>query len=341
MPNHRFPRCMGGSPGRVVCFGEAMLRHSPAPEGWIGESVTLTGSPHAVTPGGAEYNVACALARLGGEATWVSAVPEAGASEVLEPARSAGVNLELVESAHPLGTYRVIPETATVEYDRSESAFAHLEPGAIDWRARLSGARWLVVSGITPLLGEGPLANWSAALTFAELEGTLVALDLNHRPQLGKFEELWAKVEPRLRQMHMLVLSPSALETMAGEASGRAVDELRKRWNLPYVACTWKQNLGDGRQSRWSVMAHPLGVASTETRPVTHNLVESLGGGDAWLAGAVDGLIGGLEAEAVCHRGDLLAALTQRTFGDLGEVTREQLSRLESIEGRCDVTGTG
>ena len=317
------------------------MRHSPAPEGWIGESVTLTGSPHAVTPGGAEYNVACALARLGGEATWVSAVPEAGASEVLEPARSAGVNLELVESAHPLGTYRVIPETATVEYDRSESAFAHLEPGAIDWRARLSGARWLVVSGITPLLGEGPLANWSAALTFAELEGTLVALDLNHRPQLGKFEELWAKVEPRLRQMHMLVLSPSALETMAGEASGRAVDELRKRWNLPYVACTWKQNLGDGRQSRWSVMAHPLGVASTETRPVTHNLVESLGGGDAWLAGAVDGLIGGLEAEAVCHRGDLLAALTQRTFGDLGEVTREQLSRLESIEGRCDMTGTG
>ena len=341
MPNHRFPHCMGGSLGRVVCFGEAMLRHSPAPEGWTGESVTLTGSPHAVTPGGAEYNVACALARLGGEATWVSAVPEAGASEVLEPARSAGVNLELVESAHPLGTYRVIPETATVEYDRSESAFAHLEPGAIDWRARLSGARWLVVSGITPLLGEGPLANWSAALTFAELEGTLVALDLNHRPQLGKFEELWAKVEPRLRQMHMLVLSPSALETMAGEASGRAVEELRKRWNLPYVACTWKQDLGDGRQSRWSVMAHPLGVASTETRPVTHNLVESLGGGDAWLAGAVDGLIGGLEAEAVCHRGDLLAALTQATFGDLGEVTREQLSRLESIEGRCDVTGTG
>ena len=341
MPNHRFPRCMGGSPGRVVCFGEAMLRHSPAPEGWTGESVTLTGSPHAVTPGGAEYNVACALARLGGEATWVSAVPEAGASEVLEPARSAGVNLELVESAHPLGTYRVIPETATVEYDRSESAFAHLEPGAIDWRARLSGARWLVVSGITPLLGEGPLANWSAALTFAELEGTLVALDLNHRPQLGTFEELWAKVEPRLRQMHMLVLSPSALETMAGEASGRAVEGLRKRWNLPYVACTWKQDLGDGRQSRWSVMAHPLGVASTEARPVTHNPVESLGGGDAWLAGAVDGLIGGLEAEAACHRGDLLAALTQRTFGDLGEVTREQLSRLESIEGRCDVTGTG
>ena len=341
MPNHRFPRCMGGSPGRVVCFGEAMLRHSPAPEGWTGESVTLTGSPHAVTPGGAEYNVACALARLGGEATWVSAVPEAGASEVLEPARSAGVHLELVESAHPLGTYRVLPEKASVEYDRSESAFAHLEPGAIDWRARLSGARWLVVSGITPLLGEGPLANWSAALTFAELEGTLDALDLNHRPQLGKFEELWSKVEPRLRQMHMLVLSPSALETMAGEASGRAVEELRKRWNLPYVACTWKQDLGDGRQSRWSVMAHPLGVASTETRPVTHNLVESLGGGDAWLAGAVDGLIGGLEAEAVCHRGDLLAALTQRTFGDLGEVTREQLSRLESIEGRCDVTGTG
>lgn len=341
MHNHRFPHSMGHSLGRVVCFGEAMLRHSPAPEGWAGRTIMLDGSPHAVTPGGAEYNVACALARLGGETTWVSAVPRAGANEVLELASSAGVNLELVESEHPLGSYRVIPGTESVEYDRSDSAFAHLEPGAIDWRARLSGARWLVVSGITPLLGEGPLSNWSAALTFAELEGTLVALDLNHRPQLGTFEELLDIIEPRLRQMHLLVLSPSALETMVGEASERAVERLRKRWNLPYIACTWKQDLGDGVQSRWSVMAHPLGVASTEARPVTHNPVEYLGGGDAWLAGAVDGLIDGLEAEAACHRGDLLAAMTQQTFGDLGEATREQLSRLESIEGRCDVTGTG
>lgn len=341
MPNHCFPLLMSGPPGRIVCFGEAMLRHSPNPEGWTGRTVMLDESAHAITPGGAEYNVACALSRLGREATWVSAVPEAGADEVLGPAINAGVTLELVESAHMLGTYRVIPKTASVEYDREDSAFAHLEPGAIDWRARLSGARWLVVSGITPLLGEGPLANWSAALTFAELEGTMVALDLNHRPQLGTFEELWTKIEPRLRQIHMLVLSPSALETLAGEANERAVEDLRKRWNLPYVACTWKQEHGDGHQSRWSVLAHPQGIGSSEARPVTHSPVEPLGGGDAWLAGAIDGLIDGLEAEDACHRGDLLASLTQRTFGDLGGVTREQLSRWESIEGRCDVTGTG
>ena len=44
MPNHRSPHFMGDSPGRVVCFGEAMFRHAPAPQGWTGRTVTLDGT---------------------------------------------------------------------------------------------------------------------------------------------------------------------------------------------------------------------------------------------------------------------------------------------------------
>jgi len=59
------------------------------------------------------------------------------------------------------------------------------------------------------------------------------------------------------------------------------------------------------------------------------------------LAGFIDGLVEGCEPKACCHRGDLLAALTQRTFGDLGDISRDELSRWESIEGAVDLSADG
>ena len=308
--------------GRVVCFGEAMLRTAQRPDGSVG-----------VTAGGAEYNVACALARLQVNTVWVSALPaDETAEKILKPASEAGVRVELTVGPQPIGTYLV--HDGSVEYDRGDSAFANLEAGAIDWRTLLGGARWLVVSGITPLLGDGPRSNWGAAMTFAELDGTLVALDLNHREALGSFVDFWNDIEPRLRQIHLLVLSPANLLTLAGSDEEGALSELRSKWNLPYLACTWKRN-----GKRWSAVAHSMGVDSTSDRPVSHQPIEPLGGGDAWLAGFLDGLLHRSSPEECCHRGDLLAALTQRSFGDLGEVTREELLEWESIEGAVDLSG--
>jgi sugar/nucleoside kinase (ribokinase family) len=200
-------------------------------------------------------------------------------------------------------------------------------------------------------------------MTFAELDGILVALDLNHRPALGTFDELWSIVEPRIRQVHLLVISVENLLTLTGATSEAALSELRSKLNLPYLACTWKRDVPQNHpdesatrlretdesqpaapadcQQRWSAVAHSLGIASTRDRRITHLPIEPLGGGDAWLAGFIDGLLGGLDPDSCCRRADLLAALTQRTFGDLGEVTREELSVRESIEGAVDLSEDG
>lgn len=317
-------------PSLVVCFGEAMLRQSQDHAGNM-----------QITPGGAEYNVACALANLGLSAKWVTSLPANETAELItHPAIESGAQLTIIHSEHPVGEYQIVSEKQTVTYNRTDSAFAHLKLGDIEWRHEINGARWLVTSGITPLLGDGPKANWAAAMTFAELDGTLVALDLNHRPMLGTFEELWSEVEPRLRQIHLLVLSPTTLLTLTGQSSLAMLEDLRAKWNLPYLACTWKEEEQDF-QNRWSAVAHSRGITTTEERRVTHRPVEPLGGGDAWLAGFIDGLIEGLEPDDCCHRGDLLAALTQQTFGDLGNVSREELSRWESIEGAVDLLQDG
>lgn len=318
--------CVEEQSSLVVCFGEAMLRQSQDERG---ES--------QITPGGAEYNVACALANLGNSVKWVTSLPTDKSAELItQPAIKSGVKLTIITSENPVGEYRVVKEDKTVQYNRANSAFSHLKSGDIEWRQEINGARWLVISGITPLLGDGPKANWATAMTFAELDGTLVALDLNHRQALGTFEELWNEVEPRLRQVHLLVLSPENLLTLTGQSNPEMLVDLRAKWNIPYIACTWKEEV-QGLQNRWSAVAHSRGLFTTTERRVTHSPVEPLGGGDAWLAGFLDGLLEGLDPNDCCHRGDILAALTQQTFGDLGDVSRNELSRWESIEGAVDL----
>ena len=326
---------MQAPPGRVVCFGEVMLRHSNK----------------GITAGGAEYNVACALARLGVKTSWLSALPQEE-TIVDSTAIDSGVYVDVRRSDLPIGTYAVDQVEKTVNYDRSNSAFAHLNPDDFDWRSILTGARWLVMSGITPLLGDAPRSAWGGALTFAELDGTLIALDLNHRPALGTIEELWAIVRPRMRMFHVLVLAPDSLAKIAEiEGLGRpdnyeenisALAELRRRFLIPHLCCTFKRPETDGRQKRWSVIAHAFGMDSTEDDAVIHSPVEHLGGGDAWLAGFIDALCehghGPASPLIGALRGDLLAALCQNTVGDVSMVTREELDSFESK--RDFVSGT-
>lgn len=337
--------------GRVVCFGEAMLRHS------VVNGVEMT------SPGGSEYNVASALSSIGTNSAWISSLPSPGVDDetlikILSAADAAGVwTGDLVRTSNrPVGTYRVDTDNRTVEYERDNSAFAHLEPSDLNWRELLTGARWLVLSGITPMLGEKPLAAWSQALTFAELDGTRIALDLNHRPALGSLQDLWAIISPRIRMFHILVLSPDSLASIAElegmakpetyEDSIETLTELRRRWLIPHVCCCFKRPEGEDEngvslQRRWSIVSHAFGTDSTELDAIVHSLVEALGGGDAWLAGFLDGLMehghGPASALLAAMRGDALAGLAQQTPGDMAGVSRSQLDEIE--ENRLKSSG--
>ncbi|MAS23377.1 MAG: hypothetical protein CMA44_04170 [Euryarchaeota archaeon] len=319
---------MPAPPGRIVCFGEAMLRES---EG-------------VITPGGAEFNVACALARIGTTSAWVSVLPEEE-TIIHSTASEANVHLEIQLSKRGIGRYMIDSEASSVVYDRMDSGFAHLNPRDFDWRTLLSGARWLVMSGITPLLGERPRSAWGGALTFAELDGTLIAMDLNHRPALGTIDTLWEIIRPRMRMFNVLILSAESLSRIAViegikkpenyEENVEALAELRRRFLIPHLCCTFKRPESRNTQRRWSVVAHAFGLDSTEKDAIIHTPIEPLGGGDAWLAGFLDALSehghGPVSPLIGAMRGDLLAALSQRTEGDVSLVSRDELDAFEEL----------
>src|SRR3954468_9016821 len=80
---------MSESRGRVVTFGEAMIRLTPP----FNERVERTRSLN-LSPGGAELNTSVTLACLGYHAQWVSVLPDTGLGRfIVREGRRAGVDM--------------------------------------------------------------------------------------------------------------------------------------------------------------------------------------------------------------------------------------------------------
>ncbi len=109
---------------KVVCFGEILLRFTPSANGgWLKENRI------PVFPGGAEANVASALARWGIPVSYVTAAPENFlADQLLGFLNDQGVETTSVHrSGNRIGTYYLPTgadlKNAEVIYDRQYSSF--------------------------------------------------------------------------------------------------------------------------------------------------------------------------------------------------------------------------
>ena len=140
-------------PRTIACFGEIVMRVS-IPEG----ELPLQSAGFGAHAGGAEANVAVALAALGRRTAMISAVPEGPIGDgVMGELRRHGVDTASVRRpAGRMGLYYHLPggsmRPAEVVYDRAGSAFALAGPEEWDWDHLLDGAGWLHVSGVTPAL---------------------------------------------------------------------------------------------------------------------------------------------------------------------------------------------
>ena len=261
----------------LVTFGEAMLTYKPVPPSTHNGPPLTTGASLVVQAvGGAELNTAVAASLVGKKTAWASVLPAGPLGKVVvDAAAAAGLKLAapyVIEAeGATIGTVHVVDDGAgsRPHYQRSHSAFCcSIGGNTFDWDALLRPAKWLHVTGITPPLGSGPLAAWRAAVRAANPVGALVSLDLNWRPALGPFDELWAVVSAELRQLRvtLLVLSEADLVRLGckeqlypTQADGAptppaqlevdalcgVLAALRDRLGVPLLACTFKRPLDD------------------------------------------------------------------------------------------------
>jgi 2-dehydro-3-deoxygluconokinase len=312
--------------GGLLTFGETMASLRAAGPLKLGGDVRLSIA-------GAETNVAIGLARQGQDVSWVGVVGDDELGQlVLRTLRAEGVHVDgcRVEPAAPTGLMLVEPKLALVSqvsYYRGGSAGSTLSAKDVATGLARQEPRLVHVTGITPALGPGPHAAVHAALDWARTAGAAVCMDVNFRSALWPPERARAVVAPLARAATVVVASDdelalaSGLEPAAAEAThiGALLDA-----GVSEVVIT--------RGSAGATVATPTLTCHRDGISVA--AVDTVGAGDAFVAGYLAAWLDGEEIEGRLDRAVATAAFCVSTRGDWeGLPTRSELRLLKVAPG--------
>src|SRR4051794_2883869 len=275
---------------------------------------------------GSEANVAAGLAGLGVATRWIGALPDNPlGARVAAELTAAGVDMSGVTwvPGGRLGLFfaeeGVPPRPTTVWYDRRDSAFAALE--RFD-SALLQGARFAVVFGITPALGDRSRALTDAFVAEASRQGAGVCVDVNYRERLWAPEAAREGLRPLLAVAEVVVCGVRDARRVL-ECAGKdeaVLAELREHW-APSAAAVVLTRGGHG-----ALASDPSGRTVAQGG-VGAEVVDRFGAGDAFVAGLLFGLLIEDDLERALKMGTTLAALKCSIRGDLARFNRDELER--------------
>ncbi|MER5890259.1 sugar kinase [Streptomyces sp. NPDC001941] len=301
---------MSGTPAvDVVCLGESMVTFLPTCPGRLADVPSF-----ARAIGGAESNVACALAAAGHRARWVGRVGADGFGEhLVEAIGSYGVDVSAVQRdpERPTGIYfRTATDRATdaheVLYYRAGSAASAMSPDTVP-AAVLDDARVLHLSGITAALSPHCRALVTGLLR-PRPGRPLVSFDVNHRPGLWREDPDGPALLLDLARGADLVFVG---EDEAEEAWGlRGADAVRDALPGPEVLVVKQGARGAVALVRDEP---PLFVPAPRV-----DVVAPVGAGDAFAAGFLSATLRGLPVKDRLRHGHLMAAAALTVPGDLG-----------------------
>jgi len=333
--------------GAVVTFGEIMVRLSPP-----GALSLSQATPQEVSNGGAEANVAVALAKYGVNARFVTAVPDhAVGRRAVDVLRSHGVDTShVLRQGDRLGVYYLehgaSQRPSRVIYDRAGSAVSGMRPGQVDWEAVFANAQWFHTTGITPALSDTTAAVTLEALRAARKAGVTVSLDLNYRGKLWSKEKAREVMTPMMDYVDVVVGNEADAADVFGIGAGdsdedsgdldtagyeAAARELVRRFDLRMAAITLRESLS-ASDNRWSACLFDGKEFLLGPKYAVH-LVDRVGGGDAFTAGLIFGLLTGKSHPEALEFAVAASCLKQTIPGDFNLVTAEEVEALAGGKG--------
>jgi len=328
----------------ITCFGEILLRLSPPDLQMLVQADTL-----GMVVGGAEANVASALASLGHAVRFTGVVADNPLGDrALASLRGCGVDVgHVARACGRMGLYFLEagsgPRPSAITYDRAGSAFAEAAPDMIDFAGALAGARLLHGGGITPALGPKGVALARAAQAAARAAGVPICVDGNYRAQLWAawdsdpaaiLRELVADATILIgnhRDISLLLGRDFSGEGEARrrEAAEAAFDAFPR---LELIASTARHLVTSDHHRISARVDSRAGSHQTEEIDVT-GIVDRIGTGDAFAAGVLDGWLEGGDLAVMAARGLALAALKHTIAGDMCPVSRAMLDGFSAGAG--------
>ncbi|GGB21330.1 sugar kinase [Puia dinghuensis] len=292
---------------KVLSFGELLLRICPGGD-WLRDNSL----PFYI--GGAEANVATALALWGLPSVYFTVVPDnAMTREISEWLEEKGVDISrILYQGERLGLY-YLPQgkdlkNAGVIYDRAHSSFSALKPGVIDWDAVLRDIGWLHFSAISPALNSCVAAVCTEMLQAATQKGITISVDLNYRAKLWQYGVAPTDVMPALTEYcHLVMGNLWAAEKMLGIPVDTSLvdtdtkkDYLEHAWltseqimqnfpNVRFVANTFRFDHGE-KGIRYYTSLYTEKTLYHSKEYISASILDKVGSGDCYIAGLIYGL---------------------------------------------------
>lgn len=308
---------------KIVTFGEIMGRLTP--EGFLRFSQAVPGSL-SITFGGAEGNVAASLALLGKQAVYITALPKhALADACVANMRAIGVDTSQIIRTDEgrLGLFFL--ETganqrpSNVIYDRAYSSICLTPAEAYPWKDIFKGACWFHVSGITPAISKMAAEATLVAVKEAKVAKLNVSCDLNFRKKLWRWDRSLSPnelAEKTIRQIlpyvdvvianeedasDVLSIQAGDSDVHAGRLEIDRYPEVAKKImsqfeNVSKVAITLRESIS-ATHNNWGAMLYGSMEKKAFFAPCRENgdykpyqitnIVDRVGGGDAFAAGLI------------------------------------------------------
>ena len=332
---------------KVLCFGELLLRMPPANGG---EWLRVNQMP--VFVGGAELNVATALAKWHVPVKYCTALPDNIMSkDITEYLLQKNIDTSpVIYSGERIGLYYLkqgadMKSTENV-FDRKYSSFSTLGTGIVDWDEILKDVSWFHFTAIAPAVSESAAALVEEALIAARKRNITISVDLNNRSLLWKYGKQPIDVMPQLAKYCDVVMGNIwAANTLLGipvdenihdestqnkyllHASETARDIFEKFPQCKWVANTFRF---DGVENNIEYYAALDTANKQSVSPLfkTGSTVEKVGSGDCFMAGLIYGIWNNHKPEEVIS---FAAAAAFGKLQEMGDATNNNVEQVKEI----------
>ncbi len=327
---------------KVVGFGEVMLRLKPPAHERLLQTPNLE-----ARFGGSEYNVLASLSQFGLRTTLVGAVPdnELGASCLTDIRANAVGTEHMLISGDRLGLYFLEAgaghRPSNVLYDREASAFSRLRSEDVDWGLVFENCNWFHLSGITPALSANLTQLSLAAISNAKQQNIPVSFDFNFRSKLWEQNHLSAKTifKEIVGSVDVLFASEhdcaGCLEVFNEDTTSNPSSSyftLTERMfeafpNLSVMASTFRQQISSDHNNLGAGLRNRDGYFMSRTYEMK-DIIDRIGGGDAFAAGLIYGLMKQGTGQKVIDFATAAACLKHTVPGDVNRVNVFEVEEL-------------
>lgn len=316
-------------------IGEVMLRLSPAGKERISYCETFE-----KMAGGSELNVVSGISMLGLRTGMITKLPKSEIGKFIKhKIRFAGTSDDFIvyddTEDKRLGIYfyesGAYPRLPIVSYDRKFSSFNTFKEEELP-RNIYNSAKVFHTSGITLALSHEIRREVTKMVRECHATGTAISFDVNYRASLWSEEAARSSIEKLLPMIDILFISEETLRRMFGMTG--SLRDIHASFaslypNISIIASTSRTVISPTKHSFTSLVYDCKEKRHYEEAAYENiDVVDRIGSGDAYVAGALYGLIKHGNIENAVKYGNAMAALKNTIVGDMIVSDLQEVDRI-------------